>query len=250
MSFLDRTLTSLQKKEVIIPYLEEALMKNDFVEAEYQVKVFNGPHKYSGYFHPSSDITAGDYQLYYKFHPKLRLLIDEEKISPTSQMTFQVGSAFHAIIQSMLIHLGFTTIEDVEVKFRNEEHNVSGMVDVLNLTLPNGDKYLIDIKSANRLPNEASYLYAMQLRIYQDLCPGAPEKMALLFIEKTYPHRMKEIVVEKDDVELQKIYDKWDRVRVAINTGDTKDLKRCCGDITDEKYLSCPARHICKFYNP
>jgi hypothetical protein len=126
---------------------------------------------------------------------------------------------------------------------------ISGTIDILKLTLPNGEEYLVDIKSTSRKPEE-KYSYSQQLRLYKDNCPGAPEKMILLYIEKAYPHNLYEIVVEDDDKALNDLYDRWDRVRVAISTGDTKELKRCCGDKSEKKYLSCPAKHICKFYNP
>jgi len=248
VSFLERTLATYQNNEPITPHIEEALIHADWPE-EYPVKVFNKERKFDNMYHPSSDVTAGELQLYYKFHPELRLQCQEERISPTLQMTFQVGSAFHSIIQSMLIHLGFTTMEEVEVKFKNEERMCAGAVDILKLQTPDGEQFLVDIKSCNQLPKEASYQYQMQLRTYQDNCPGAPDRMALLFIQKSYPHKIKTIEVFKDQNELDKLYDKWDRVRVAIRNNDTTGLKHCCNGPTDEVFLSCPARKICEYWN-
>ena len=250
MNFLERTLASYQRSETITPYIEEALVKNDGVwPEEYGVKVYNKERKFDNMYHPSSDVSAGETQLYYKFHPELRLQCEKERIMPNLQMTFQVGSAFHSVIQSMLIHLGFTTEDKVEVKFRNEERMIAGAVDVLELTLPNGESFLVDIKSCNKLPNEASYQYSMQLRVYQDNCPGAPERMALLFIEKSYPHRIRDIEVHKDEQELNKLYDKWNRVRVAIRNNDPSTLKPCCSGVDDDNYVACPARKICHLWN-
>jgi len=248
MSFLERTLATYQNNEPITPHIEEALLHADWPE-EYPVKVFNKERKFDNMYHPSSDVTAGELQLYYKFHPELRLQCQEERISPTLQMTFQVGSAFHSIIQSMLIHLGFTTMEEVEVKFKNEERMCAGAVDILKLRTPDGEQFLVDIKSCNQLPKEASYQYQMQLRTYQDNCPGAPDRMALLFIQKSYPHKIKTIEVMKDQDELDKLYDKWDRVRVAIGKNDNSGLKHCCNGPTDETFLGCPARKICSYWN-
>ena len=245
MSFLDRTLATYQNKEVITPFLEEALIKADWPE-EYPVKVYNKERKFDNMYHPSSDTTAGELQLYYKFHPEWRPLLQEERISPTLQMTFQVGSAFHSIIQSMLIHLGFTTIDKVEVKFKNDGRMVAGAVDVLELTTPDGESFLVDIKSTNQLPKEAPYNYEMQLRVYQDNCPGAPDRMALLYIEKSYPHRMRAIEVKKDEEELNKLYDKWSRVRVAISNNSTEGLKECCPGPGTDVYFRCPARNFCE----
>ena len=249
MNFLERTLAAYQNDEPITKYIEEALMKGDIFPEEYPVKVFNKERLFDNMYHPSSDVSAGELQLYYKFHPELRLQCQEERISPTLAMTFQVGSVFHSIIQNMLIHLGFTTMEKVEVKFKNEDRMVAGAVDILKLVTPDGEEFLVDIKSTNQLPKEASYQYQMQLRTYQDNCPDAPDRMALLFIQKSYPHKIKTIEVMKDQNELDKLYDKWDRVRVAIGKNDNSGLKHCCNGPADEIFLSCPARKICSYWN-
>jgi len=247
-SFLDRTLQSYQNNEPITPFIEEALIKADWPE-EYPVKVYNKERKFDNMYHPSSDTTAGELQLYYKFHPDWRPLLQEERIGPTLQMTFQVGSAFHSIIQSMLIHLGFTTMDKVEVKFKNEERMIAGAVDVLELTIPDGEKFLVDIKSTNQLPKEAPYNYQMQLRVYQDNCPDAPDRMALLYIEKSYPHRIKTIEVKKDEKELNRVYEKWSKVRVAIRNNSTSGLKECCKGPSSDEFNRCPARNFCERWN-
>ena len=249
MNFLERTLAAYQNDEPITKYIEEALMKGDIFPEEYPVKVFNKERLFDNMYHPSSDVSAGELQLYYKFHPELRLQCQEERISPTLAMTFQVGSVFHSILQNMLIHLGFTTMKEVEVKFRNEERMIAGAVDIRTLTTPDGERFLVDIKSTNQLPKEASYQYSMQLRTYQDNCPDAPDRMALLFVQKSYPHKIKTIEVKKDQSELDKVYDKWDRVRVAIGKNDNSELKHCCNGPTDETFLGCPARKICSYWN-
>jgi len=247
-NFLERTLATYQRGEIITPCLEEALAKETVWPEEYQIKVYNKERLFDNMYHPSSDVSAGELQLYYKFHPELRLQLQEERISPTLAMTFQIGSAFHSVVQSMLIHLGFTTEDKVEVKVWNEDRMIAGAIDILELTMPDGSKFLVDIKSCNRLPNEASYQYAMQLRVYQDNHPDAPERMALLFIEKVYPHRMRAIEVPLDQGELDKLYDKWDRVRVSIGKNDPSDLKACCNGPTEDVYLSCPSRKICHLW--
>ena len=102
MNFLERTLAAYQNDEPITKYIEEALMKGDTFPEEYPVKVYNKERKFDNMYHPSSDVSAGELQLYYKFHPELRLQCQEERISPTLAMTFQVGSVFHSVIQNML----------------------------------------------------------------------------------------------------------------------------------------------------
>jgi PD-(D/E)XK nuclease superfamily len=247
-SFLERTLAAYQNDEPITRYIEEALMLGDVFPEEYPVRVFNKERKFDNMYHPSSDVMAGELQLYYRFHPEMRLQCQEQRMTPTLAMTFQVGSVFHSVLQNLLIHLGFTSLDKVEVKFRNEERMIAGAVDVLELVTPDGT-FLVDIKSTNQLPKEASEQYAMQLRVYQDNCPGAPDRMALLFVQKAYPHKIKTIEVKKDDEALQKIYDKWDRVRVAIKNNSSAGLKHCCNGPTDEVFLGCPARKICEYWN-
>lgn len=248
MTFLERTLASYQRNEVITPYLEEALALADWPE-EYPVKVYNKERKWDGMFHPSSDITAGEMALYYKFHPKYRGMLQEERITPTLQMTFQIGSACHSIIQSMLIHLGFTTEEEVEVKFVNEEKSISGTTDVRTVTLPNGRKFLIDIKTCNQLPKEVSLSHAMQIMVYGDNVEDAPEELAVVYFEKAYPHRIRDFVVKRDDEKLEELYAKWDKVRVAVRNSDTSELRSCCVGPDSDQFLRCPARGFCERWN-
>ena len=248
MSFLERTLSAYKREEVITPYLEEALAKADWPE-EYPVKVFNKERKWDGKFHPSSDITAGDMQLYYKFSPKFSNMLQEERITPTLQMTFQIGSACHSIIQSMLIHLGFTKLEDVEVKFLNEERNISGTTDLRRVSLPNGREFLVDIKTCNQLPKEVAEYHAMQVRVYGDNIPDAPEELAVVYFEKSYPHRIRDFIVKRDQGKLDELYEKWERVRVAIRDEDTSKLRSCCLGPNDDRFLKCPARGFCERWN-
>jgi len=244
-SFLERTLSSYQRNEVITPFIEEALVKADWPD-EYPVKVYNKERKFDGYFHPSSDPTAGELALYYKFHPDWRPLLQEERPTPTLEMTFQIGSAFHAIGESMMIHLGFTTREETEFPFRNEERMISGTTDIRTLTIPTGRKFIVDLKTCNQLPKEVSESYAIQLMIYQDNVPGAPDEMAIIFFEKAYPHKIRDFVVKKDEVALQRVYDKFSKVRVAIGKSDTSELRTCCNGPGTNEYLRCPARNFCE----
>ena len=73
-SFLERTLAAYQNDEPITRYIEEALMLGDVFPEEYPVKVYNKERKFDNMYHPSSDVTAGELQLYYRFHPEMRLL--------------------------------------------------------------------------------------------------------------------------------------------------------------------------------
>ena len=245
MTFLERTLASVQRNEVITPYIEEALVKADWPE-EYPVKVYNKERKFDGMFHPSSDPMAGELQLYYKFHPEFRQMLQNERPTPTLEMTFQIGSAFHAIGESMLIHLGLVKEEDVEVHFRNEERMISGTTDIRKLTLPNGREFIVDLKTCNMVPKEVNETYATQIMIYQDNVPGAPEEMAIIFFEKAYPHKIRDFVVKMDRDKLDKVYEKFEKVRVAIGKSSSDELRTCCNGPDTTEFLRCPARNFCE----
>jgi hypothetical protein len=248
MGLLDRTLGSIAKNEVITPYIEQAIMSADWPE-EYPVKVFNKERVWDGYFHPSSDAYAGEVLLYCKFHPELQKGMLKEYISPTLAMTFQIGSALHAIVQSMLIHLGFTTEDEVEVKYVNEDRHTSGTTDIRKLTLPNGRELMVDIKTCNKIPDSVVKHYKTQIRIYQDNVPDAPDEMVILYIEKSYPHRIRDFIVEKDPVELQGIYSKWNRVLEAVEFSDPSSLTPCCTGSGDKKFDECAAREVCPLWS-
>ena len=247
MGILDRTLSTITRDEIVTPYIEQAIINSSWPE-EYPVKVYNKERVWDGYFHPSTDAYAGEYFLYCKFHPELQGKLEKGYISPTLAMTFQVGSAMHAIVQSMLIHLGFTTEEEVEVKYVNEERHTSGTTDIRKLTLPNGRELLVDIKSCNKLPTSVTKNYKTQIRIYQDNVPDAPDEMVVLYIEKSYPHRIRDFVVEKNQEELDAIYAKWNRVIEAVEFSDPSSLQPCCTGSGDKNFDECPARAVCPLW--
>jgi len=248
MGLLDRTLSTISRGELVTPYIEQAIVQANWPE-EYPVKVYNKERVWDGYFHPSSDAYAGEILLYCKFNPELQGGLLPEIISPSLAMTFQVGSALHAIVQSMLIHLGFTTEEEVEVHYVNEERHTSGTTDIRRLTLPTGREVMVDIKTCSTIPTSVSKEYKTQLRIYQDNVPDAPDEMVILYIEKPHPHRIRDFVVEKDDNELRAIYDKWSRVLEAVEFQDPSSLKSCCTGPVSKSFDVCPAREVCPVWN-
>jgi hypothetical protein len=248
MGILDRTLNTVSRGELVTPYIEQAIMTNNW-PPEYPVKVYNKERVWDGYFHPSSDAYAGEYLLFCKFNPKLQPGLLPETISPSLAMTFQVGSALHAIVQSMLIHLGFTTEDEVEVGYINEERHTSGTTDIRKLTLPTGKEVMVDIKTCSSIPTSVSKKYKTQLRIYQDNVPDAPDEMVILYIEKPHPHRIRDFVVEKDPDELNIIYSKWKKVLEAVEFDDPSSLTPCCTGSGDKTFDNCPAREVCPLWN-
>lgn len=231
---------------VFVPHLEAALLaKGEKVwPEEYAIKLYNKERVWDGYFHPSSHTMAPELQLYYEFHPDYR--VRREAPSRDLIMTFQVGSAYHALLQSMFIHLGFTTEDEVEVHFTNDERWVSGTVDVRKIFLPNGKTYPVEIKSAGYIPKEPPIYYINQFQIYMDVgCEEPQEEGILLYLEKSNPHRFKEFIIRRDEKVLEAVYSKWDRVREAIEFSDPSMLEFPCHEFNSKAHVECPARNVC-----
>lgn len=215
---------------ILTPHLErELLVRGEHVwPDEYAIKVYNKERKWDGYFHPSSHAAQPGKVLYYLFHPDPEVRAKQPPPSVELIMTFQVGSAYHSMLQSMLINLGFTTEEDCEVSFVNKERHCSGTLDVRQVTLPDQSKYLLEIKSAGYLPKSPPANYIRQLQVYMDAAFDEPqEKAILLFLEKSAPHRFREFIVERDEAVLNEVYTKWNNVLEAIEFNDPSMLD-CC----------------------
>jgi len=243
---LSRTISKLSRNESLTPYLEQAIVQANWPE-EYAIKVHNKERVWDGYFHPSSDAANEELFLYYKFSEAGRL--KWEPFSPGSIMAMQIGSAIHALVESMLIHLEFTTPEFCEVPFINEKNWCSGTVDVQRVTLRDGSGETppIEIKSCSVLPQKVSKAHILQLQPYLDMACGEPQDYGIvLYIEKSYPHRLGEFRVERDQALLDSVYAKWSRVRDAIESkGPTTTMQNCCNPNTTIHY-ECPARFICR----
>lgn len=244
---LGRTLDSLAKRKLITPYFERALVRADWPE-EYAIRVFNKERHWDGYFHPSTHAPMDPLQLYYEFHPDYET--EKRKSDPIREMTFQIGNAFHSLVQSMFVHLGFVEESEIEVSFINERRWVSGTLDVRKFTLPDGESFPVEIKSAAYLPRKPYDNHIQQLNIYMDLgCEEPQEKGILFYIEKTPPHRLEEFIVERDESILTPIYRKFDRVREAIDMDDPSGLRNCCMPDT-KQHRACPARNVCRIGPP
>lgn len=237
--------------ELLTPYLERELVtRGEGVwPEEYAIHVFNKERVWDGYFHPSSDANLAELQLYYMFHPDY--LVKRDPPGVETIMTFQVGSAFHALVQSMLIELGFTTKEECEVHFVDEGHHCSGTLDVRRLTLPNGRVVPIEIKSAGFLPKEPPLGYQAQFQVYMDLGDDEPQEEGLmLFLEKSNPHRFREFRIQRDEEMLGTIYRRWDSVLEAIEFDDPSMLPYPCHEVDSKAHKACPARFICRLGPP
>lgn len=246
-----RLTDSIAAGGLLVPHLERALVTQGEVwPEEYPIRVYNKERRFDGYFHPSSDAMKSELQLYYEYHPEHREELYIQPLSASDIMTFQVGSAYHALIQSMLIHLGFTTEDQIEQHFVNKKHHVSGTLDVRQLELPNGDSVPVEIKSAAFM-REPPAGYIAQLNLYLDNAFDEPQDVGLLLIcEKVAPHRLKEWIIKRDEVLLRRIYRKWNNVLEAIEFNDPSMLEYPCHELDTKAHKECPARFICRLGAP
>jgi hypothetical protein len=244
-----RFIDSVRDKSILVPYLEQELLRRGegVWPDEYAIKIYNKERVHDGYFHPSSDATAPERLLYYLFSQQIK------RDPPTVEqiMTFQVGSAYHALVQSMLIHLGFIDLQDVEVSFASEQRHCSGTLDVGPVKLPNGIRAPIEIKSAGYGGNISPQFmekYIAQIQLYMDLgCGDMPAEYGLLLIlEKTAPHRFREILIRRDEQLLNSIYTRWSHVLEALDFGDPSMLQWPCHEWGSKAHNECPAKGLCE----
>jgi hypothetical protein len=155
------------------------------------------------------------------------------------------------MVQSILIHLEFTTKEEVEVSFVNEARHASGTIDVRKVWLPNGEVLPVEIKSAGYVPKEPSEAYIKQFQVYMDAgCEEPQEKGLMLYLSKSHPHRFKEFTIYRDEKVLNEVYSKWNRVLEAIEFNDTSMLQYPCHEYDSKSHQECPARMVCRLGPP
>lgn len=247
-----RLTDSLSEGWILVPELERALLSQKVWPDEYVIRVRNKESIDDGYFHPSQHALAPELQLFYEFHPNIKLPQQPPRVEQI--MTFQVGSAFHALVQSMLIHLGMLDPSEVECSFVNERRHCSGTLDIRAMTMPDGRRMPVEIKSVGYVNNVSPRLmdkYIAQLNVYMDLgCEEPQEEGLLLLLEKRYPHRFKEVLVRRDEMLLKSIYRRWDRVREALEFDDPSMLDFPCHEPDSVSHRECPARFVCPLGMP
>jgi hypothetical protein len=84
-------------------------------------------------------------------------------------------------------------------------------------------------------------LHKLQLLVYLFLL--GIESGIVLYIEKDYPHNMKEFAVESQPP--NDIFRRWARVRECVIANDCSSLEFECKE-GDRTWGRCPARHVCR----
>lgn len=273
-------LNSLQAKQIVMPYLENAF-HNDQWPDEYYIRVDSedyygltdeegithdtGPG--DGYFHPSSHPLMTARELYYRYHPDFAALVPRERRSLTSHMTLAAGTAMHAVIQTQLYMAGILMRGETEEDFEwqpvegdpdvigrwveknpyeweyiNRRHMVRGRMDG-RLRHPQGE-IGFEFKSQNsrayRFQDSSKDEWRYQLNLGMDAC--GLSRGVVLVMEMGYPFNFKEFPIRRDSDLLQGVYDKFDYVRecVRLNTPP-----RCEHSFQSPQSRACPVSHLC-----
>lgn len=244
---LTRTLKGVERRSLVTPVLEKAIMLADWPD-EFVIRVYRKERIWDGLFHPSSDAAADPLYLFYKFRDHDAL--HQERNDPTTEMTFLFGDAVHALMQSMAVHLGLTVAEECEKPYTRMDRHSSGTLDIRRLWLPHGEIVPVEFKSCSWVPKEPQDNHVRQLQLYLDLGDDEPrERGSLLYVEKAYPHRLMEFVVNRDEKILADIYSKWERVLEALEFDDPDSLTPCCM-AQSQQHHACPARYMCRIGSP
>lgn len=248
MTAFDSIFRRLANRELITPYLENALLSQDWPDS-YNVVVDSSPYYGlgDGYFHPSSHGLLGARQLYYMFHEDHREKMVWERRSVQSEMTLAMGTAIHAVVQTQFVQAGLCTPEDIEVEYINQEHHLRGRLDFI-VNHPNGDRVPVELKTQNiysfRKQDTIKDIWDSQLSMALDNL-GYPMGI-LLVAEAGWPYTFKEFRVTRNDKLLTEIYTKFDYVRERIELNIPP--KHCC-TLGSPEMKECPARFECWLAN-
>ena len=238
-------LSSLAEKDLLLPYFRNAMLAQQWPDS-YQVTIDSSPYygHGDGYFHPSTHGLMGSRELYYRFHPEHRDKLIHERRSVQSEMTLAMGSALHGIVQTQFQMAGLIADpKDCEVEYVIDEHHVRGRVDFL-VHHPDGCTYPVELKTQNSrgfdLQTQIKESWDAQLSM--GLHGTGYATGILLVLESGYPYRMKEFLVDRNDVLLSRIFAKFAHVRDCIATSTPPE--HCC-PLDSVTMKACPARYEC-----
>lgn len=234
--------------DIVIPHLERALFAEEWPES-YTIKVDTSPHKPPPLgeirrFYPSTHCLMDRRRLYYEVHPDYWPLLPKEKFPLSSIWSMTMGTAAHAIIQTQLQMAGkIVSEDDIEVRFRSEEHWCSGRADWI-FTKADGTRVPIELKTQNSraygFTKEILPSWECQLQVTMDGL-GYDEGV-LMVVEMGHPWQMREFRVRRDEQLLNVIYEKWATVleHVKLNIPP----KHCC-EYRSTEMDKCRAKSVC-----
>lgn len=230
-----RTLTSIERGEILIPPLRAYLYDPDFRAFDVEIRNL-GNRPPDGWFHPSEHPGYADRVLYlYLTSPDL---LHYEPWDPMTNISAAVGSTFHAIVQHILKEeLGL--LKDVEIRLKCDETGARGSMD--GMLADEGFEFkTMSPRMFGKIKNAEDFLeryphYAFQAQEYMRMSGLA--RMRVLCMVISFPFEMVEFTIDYDPSIALATRDKYLRVRQAV--ADQR-IPKCCGEIK-----SCPARHFC-----
>lgn len=232
------------RNEILVPHLNTWFAHAKFDdEIPFDIVIHPNKEKDDA-FHPSSALKCSQ-ALFAAFRKDL----PEENHPADLQKTFMFGHFSHAIVQKIVVELGFATPDDIEKEydfhFETEAGNpyrVRGFIDIARCVVPNRGTYLVDIKTMNarvyaqqNLPESTMEKYEAQVKLY--LAFEELDEAIILCVEKDTPHRFKEIVIQSDPDFVDAALERWESVTDALVEGRVPPC-------TCSNPSNCPARKL------
>lgn len=233
-------LRSLAKNEVLVPHLDGYFARGEFPD---YIDLGIHPNKPGDdAFHPSGDCYPCAQEIYLRKTGGL-----PSRITGSTQKTFMVGHFWHALLQSVLIEMGFTEERYIEAKVSRHEENwwATGSADVLRCEIPGFGPALIDFKTMNdftfKQPDIDKVLlekWTLQTNCYLQWSGQEDIKHAIIVgVQKGTPHEFREFIIPRNESLLDDVYKKWDVVAEALRTNT---IPHC--ECNEDRY--CAAKRL------
>lgn len=247
----------MQNKKLLTPYLDLAITQSRWPDS-YQIKVDSRPYYGlgDGRFHPSTHGKIYDKPrlLWYMFHPEYAAKLELEPPSLQREMTFAMGSALHAVVQTQFQMVGLCApfdehgqSPDIEVEYTDEARNTRGRTDfiahhpvegptVCELKTMNGMSFSKIEDTVESMKPE----WKIQLSMALDNL-NQPWGILLVF-QAGWPYRFEEIRYPRDDALLSQVYDGFAVAQEGLALDSPPEF--CCS-YNSPTMKSCPARFVC-----
>lgn len=253
---LQNIFNRLESRDVVVPLLEDAITSGNWPDS-YTVTIDSAPYygltdvdgkggkggSGDGFFHPSTHPFWGERRLFLAFHPKYQGEAIHQARTVTGEMTLSMGSALHGVIQAQFEMAGVLRPENVEYEYINEEHHCRGRIDFI-LDMPNGTTLPVELKTMNSysFKNLEVIKDSWDAQLSMALDNSGHDTGVLLVMEAGWPYTMREFKVNRNDELLSRTYEKFDRVRDALED-DVMPAPCCAPESAEMK--ECPWRYFC-----